>query len=276
MTMKNILFPTDLSDNSTIAYDFALDVALLSGAELTVLNTYQLPYSKSNLLVSMIDRMKEDSEDELKKLREKAQNQEKYKNVTIKLEARSGAFVPTIPKVAKQIKAGLIVMGTTGASGLKEMFSGSNALEVIQSSHCPVLAIPEKAVNSKIDKIAMAVDLKKIKSPERLLPLLEMAKICRASIEFVHVMHPDDSESAGERFKEIMFLEKFASEVNSNINIITDTDIIEGLSRYMQEEKPGMLAMLTRKHSLFERLFTQSITNKLSFRSNLPLLILDE
>ena len=62
----------------------------------------------------------------------------------------------------------------------------------------------------------------------------------------------------------------------SNINIITETDIIEGLSRYIATEKPDMLAMLSRKHTLFERLFTQSITNKLAFRSEIPLLVMDE
>jgi hypothetical protein len=73
-----------------------------------------------------------------------------------------------------------------------------------------------------------------------------------------------------------MFLEKFASEIPSNINIVTETDVIGGLSRYVETEKPDMLAMLSRKHTLFERLFSQSITNKLSFRSEIPLLIMDE
>ena len=103
-----------------------------------------------------------------------------------------------------------------------------------------------------------------------------MAKLCRASIEFVHVMHPDAEDSTQDRFNQIMFLEKFASEIESNINIITDTDIIDGLSRYVETEKPDMLAMLSRKHTLFERLFSESITNKLAFRSEIPLLVMDE
>ena len=70
--MQNILFPTDFSDNSNQAYPYALDIAYLLGANLTIFNSYKLPYSKSNLLVSMIDRMKEDSEKELNDLRKKA------------------------------------------------------------------------------------------------------------------------------------------------------------------------------------------------------------
>lgn len=274
--MKNILFPTDFSDNSNQAYPYALDIAYLLGANLTIFNSYKLPYSKSNLLVSMMDRMKEDSQTELNNLRNSALSQEKYKNLSISVTSRAGSFVSQIPKVATEFNSDLIVMGTKGASGLKEMVIGSNTLEVIHISKLPVLTVPEKAQNSKVNKIAMAVDLKKIKNPQQLSPLLEMAKICRASIEFVHVMHPDDNDSTQDRFNQIMFLEKFAAEIPSNINIVTESDIINGLSRYIETEKPDMLAMLSRKHTLFERLFTQSITNKLSFRSEIPLLIMDE
>lgn len=274
--MKQILFPTDFSDNSNQAYPYALDIAYLLDAELTIFNSFKLPYSKSNLLVSIIDRMEADSKKELENLKQQALSNEKYSKLKINLVSRSGGFVTQIPKVATHLKSELIVMGAKGASGLKEMVMGSNTLEVIQTSHCPVLAVPEKAKNTKVDKIAMAVDLKKIKNPEQLSPLLKMAKICRASIEFVHVMHPDDTDSTQDRFNQIMFLEKMAADIPSNINIITETDIIEGLSRYIVAEKPDMLAMLSRKHSLFERLFTQSITNKLSFRSEIPLLIMDE
>lgn len=274
--MKQILFPTDFSDNSNQAFPYALDIALLLDAELTIFNSFKLPYSKSNLLVSIVDRMKDDSNNELKALKNEALSNEKYKHLKINLVSRAGGFVDQIPKIASHYKSELIVMGAKGSSGLKEMVMGSNTIEIIQTSHCPVLAVPEKAQNTKVDKIAMAVDLKKIKDPKQLSPLLEMAKICRASIEFVHVMHPDDNDSTQDRFNQIMFLEKMASDIPSNINIITESDIIDGLSRYISTEKPDMLAMLSRKHSLFERLFTQSITNKLAFRSEIPLLVMDE
>ena len=274
--MKNMLFPTEFSLNSDQAFPYALDIAYLLGADLVIFNSYRLPHSKSNVMTSLLDRMKEDSNNELERLKKEALSNEKYQNLRITITSRSGSFISLIPKVADEFKSDLIVMGTKGANSLKEIFIGTNTLEVIQNTEIPILTVPEEAKNSKVDKIAMAVDLKKIKDPQQLRPLLEMAKICRASIEFVHVMHPDDQDSTQDRFNQIMFLEKFASETPSNIHIITDTDIIEGLSRYIATEKPDMLAMLSRKHTLFDRLFSQSLTNKLSFRSEIPLLVMDE
>lgn len=274
--MQHILYPTDFSDNSLQAYPYALDVAYLLGAKLTIFNAYKLPYSKSNLLVSMMDRMKEDSNEELNKLKRQALENPKYENLDISIESRAGGFISQIPKVAKDFAIDGIVMGTKGADGLKEMFIGSNTLEVIQITHCPVLVIPEKAQNSKVDRIAMATDLKKVKEPNQLAPLFEMARICRASVEFVNIIQEGDEDNEEERSQQVIKLLEMAGDVKTSIHFATNNDIIDGISEYIQESKPDMLAMLSRKHSLFERLFTKSITNKLSFRTEIPLFVMDE
>ena len=274
--MERVLFPTDFSDNSLQAFPYALDIALLLEAELTLFNAYKMPYSKSNLLVSMTDRIKKDSEDELLKLKAKALSQPRYANLKINVEARSGGFVSQIPKVAKMDNSDIIVMGTKGADGLKEMFIGSNTLEVIQITHCPVLAIPENAQNTKVDKIAMATDLKKVQDPQQLAPLFDMARICRASIEFVNIIRPQDDNDEEERARQAALLMEMSGEIPTSIHFATNTDIIEGLSDYIADAQPDMITLLSRKHSLFERLFLQSITSKLSFRSEIPLLVLDE
>lgn len=277
--MKHILFPTDFSDNSEHAYPYALELARLFNADVTLFNSYKLPYSKSNLLVSMTDRMQNDSITSLEKLKQEALNQVEYKNISIHTESRSGGFVSLIPKVAASIESDLIVMGTKGASGLKEMFIGSNTLEVIQTSHCPVLAIPEHAKDAqkrKFDKIAMATDLRKISDPKQLRPLFEIARVCNAPIEFVNIIRPEDQVSDEERAQQVLFLEELAEDVQTSIHFATNEDIIDGLSDYINHKKPDLFAMLSRKHNLFERLFTKSITNKLSFRTEIPLLVMDE
>lgn len=274
--MKVILFPTDFSDNSLQAYPYALDVAYLFGAKLILFNSYSMPYSKANVMVSFQEKLEKDTERELLNIKQKALNQEKYQNLNIEIHARLGDFVTSISKVAKDFKVDYIVMGSKGASGIKEMFIGSNTLEVIHFADCPVLVIPEKADNAKVDRISMATDLKPIKNEKQLQPLFEMAKICRASIEFVHVIRPQDEVSLEEKTKQAILIDEMAGEIKTSFHFSTKRDIIEGLSEYITEIKPGMIGMLSRKHSLFERIFTKSITNKLSFRTEIPLLVLDE
>lgn len=274
--MKHVLFPTDFSPNSEKAMPFAAEMARLFNADLTLFNSYKIPYSKSNLLVSMIDRMKEDSEKELSKWKDHLLSKEKYSHLDIKIDSRVGSFVPLIPKVAQDKRTNLIVMGTKGASSIKEIFIGSNTLEVIQTTKCPVLAIPENAECKKINKIAMATDLNKLSDPVQLEVLFDLARTTNSPIEFVNVVRQEDESIAEEKAKQANILEEMAGDIPTSIHFITNEDIIDGLSNYINDKKPDLFAMLARKHSLFERIFTKSITNKLSFRTEIPLLVMDE
>lgn len=274
--MKNILFPTDFSENSLQAFPYALNVAYLFQARLILFNSFSMPYSKSNVLVSIEDKLREDAIKSLNELQSSALSQRKYADLTIQVEIRHGDFVGLITKVASEYSVDYIVMGTKGASGLKEMFIGSNTLEVIHLAGCPVLAVPEKAGNDKVNQIAMAIDLKQLKNPDKLRPLFEMAKICRSLIEFVHILQPQEEGNMEDKAKEAINLMGIAEDLKVSFHFISNSDIIEGLSEYISERSPGMLGMLSRKHSLFQRIFTKSITNKLSFRSEIPLLVMQE
>jgi len=274
--MKHILFPTDFSLNSEKALPFAVEMARLFQAELTLFNSYKLPYSKSNLIMSMQDRMREDSLNELEKIRARVLANENYKDLKVNIDSRVGSFVPLIPKVANDCSTNMIVMGTKGASSIKEIFIGSNTLEVIQTTKCPVFAIPENAAEVKIKKIAMATDLQKVNKTERLKVIFKLARITGAPIEFVNVVRKQDEALSEEKTRQAAILEEMAGDIPTSIHFTSNEDIIDGLSDYIIEKKPDMVALLARKHSLFERIFTKSITNKLSFRTEIPLLVMDE
>lgn len=208
--MKHILYPTDFSENSEHALGYALELARLFNAELTLFNSYKLPYSKTNLLVSMMDRMREDSENDLATMRDRILEDSSYKTLKVNIDSRAGGFVSLIPKVAENHQSDLIVMGTKGATGLKELFIGSNTLEVIQTAHCPVLAIPENALNAqkrKFNSIAMATDLKSLSSNKVLQPLFDIAKKCNAPIEFVNITREGDLEYNESRTERAIQLE---------------------------------------------------------------------
>ncbi len=274
--MQHILFPTDFSDNADHALPFALEMAKTFNAEITLFNSYKLPYSKSNLLVSMIDRMKEDSEKSLLALKEKILEEANFKSLKINTDSRSGGFVSLIPKIALSLNADLIVMGTKGASGLKEIVIGSNTLEVIQATRCPVLAIPENAVLQPIKKIALATDFRPIKNPEQFAPLFDVARRLNIPIEFVNVLRKEDEQAAESKAQQAIALEKMAHGIKTSIFFVSNDDIIDGIDEYMSNMKPGLFALLSRKHTLFERIFQKSITNKLSFRTEIPLIVIDE
>jgi hypothetical protein len=64
-----------------------------------------------------------------------------------------GGATPTIRDFIKAQKVDLIVMGTHGASGLKEFFVGSNTEKIVRTSDVPVISIKGSVKYSSIKNI---------------------------------------------------------------------------------------------------------------------------
>ena len=60
--------------------------------------------------------------------------------------------------VALEKKADLIIMGSHGASGLSEVFVGSNTEKVVRNSDIPVLVVKNEVTNYKIENAVFACD----------------------------------------------------------------------------------------------------------------------
>ncbi|OBT12180.1 universal stress protein UspE [Vibrio sp. UCD-FRSSP16_10] len=58
-----------------------------------------------------------------------------------------------IPKVAKEIGAGLVVVGTSGRTGLSAVFLGNTAENIIDHINCDVLALKPKGYISPLDPV---------------------------------------------------------------------------------------------------------------------------
>lgn len=277
--MKHILYLTDFSANSEHALSYALELARLFNAELTLFNSYQISSTRTNMMVSVMDRLAEDSINDLNAIKDGVLKDPLYQDLKINIESLPGKFISLIPQLVKKYHSDLIVMGTKGRSAISEVFMGSSTMGVIRSSICPVLAVPEdalKAQERKFNKISFAVDLKPYPSEKVLQPLFKIAKVCNAPIEFVNIVEDIDLEDSEYRKEGMQKLEEFANDIPTSFHFYNNEDIIDGLSGFINHKKPDLFVMISKKHSLFERIFTQSITNQLSFRTEVPLLVLSE
>src|SRR5690606_28874407 len=67
-----------------------------------------------------------------------------------------------VEQLAEQWRAGLVVVGTTGKSGLEKFLMGSNTVGLALSSRVPLLIVPKEAEFEPIEKITFACDLKQV------------------------------------------------------------------------------------------------------------------
>src|SRR5690606_16911183 len=142
--MVNILIPTDLSEFSKIAVNYAVKIVNKLGGTITLLHVVTMVQptraSMRLQLKSLEKELIETAKEDLKAFAKDVARQLKSEE-PIKTKIVTGtSFNDTVKREAKKLRTGLIVMGTKGASGLKKYVLGSNTASIIEISHVPVLA----------------------------------------------------------------------------------------------------------------------------------------
>jgi nucleotide-binding universal stress UspA family protein len=139
MTITKIVCPTDFSPPSFGAANYALVLAKQLGASVTFLHTYQLAgYSGTTSELGMT--VAKECKDELEAFVAKLEKN----GVPTEMRVRVGPPYAEIGAEAKESGAQLIVMGTTGKTGLEHFLLGSVAERVVQTAPVPVLTVRHK------------------------------------------------------------------------------------------------------------------------------------
>lgn len=277
--MKQILFPTDFSEAANTAFIYALRFADSFGAELVVLHVYDLPIVETPPLpestkeifdiveMNQFESFREQLP-ELHKLAERRNlGHVRMRNILL-----YGDLIYNINKVCADEGIDLIVMGTKGASGLKETFLGSSTASVIANAKVPVLGIPAEAEYHSIKSIAFTTQYKD-KDNDALAQTLEIARKFEASVLCLYIKNDDDPEDIEERINEWKIF--YRSEKIDFFNIAGD-HIEQTILDFIQNQNVGMLVMRTHKRGFFESLFHRSLTKKMAYHSKIPLLVFHE
>jgi nucleotide-binding universal stress UspA family protein len=139
-----VLLATDGSRDAELARTTAVDLANSTNSELhlvTVAPSYP-SYDVRNPAVT--EQLRRQAEDILNEQAEKVEQDggrvaEKHFRIAERYRAQQ------IVRVAEDIEAGLIVMGSRGLGGVRRALMGSVSDSVVRHAHCPVLVVrPEK------------------------------------------------------------------------------------------------------------------------------------
>ena len=139
--MKKILVPFDFSKTAVNAFRFAVDIALQAKGTIYLLHVIELPVINDPVIMPVMTF----EQDFLQTLREKAVREfdkviSKYgADVKVSKNVEFGPPAKTINTFATNEGMDVIVMGSHGATGLREVFVGSNAEKVVRNSSIPVL-----------------------------------------------------------------------------------------------------------------------------------------
>ncbi|GAA4313852.1 universal stress protein [Pontixanthobacter gangjinensis] len=269
--MKNILVPTDFSDQAEKALKVAAQLAKKFDGEIYLLHMLELPLQLidpvgggSQNIPEAIFFMKLAHQRFAKIMKEPYLKDIKVHEVVEFHRAFDG-----IMEIGKEKNCDLIVMGSHGASGFQEMFIGSNTEKVVRHSEIPVLVIKNEIPDFKIQNFIFATDANP-KHKELLAKARNFAKTMGAKLHLLFVNTPNDfltSKEAQQR------LEKYMGNTDHKdleVHIYNDVSVEQGILNFAKKLDAGLIGIGTHGRKGLAHFFNGSISEDLVNHSNRP------
>ena len=276
--MKKILLPTDFSENSLNAIEYASHLFKDVPCKFYLLNVFKIPYLANEELMdqnvaqlaALEEEMYDTSKKEMEKLVESLPKNKIHDFATI---SDYNLFNLAVHQVVDEKDIELIIMGTKGATGAKEIFMGSNTGDVIMRSSCNVIAVPENHTYKPPKEIVFPTDFQINYDFEDLAPLISLAEMNNSVIRIIHFSEKTELDENQEHNKRK--LSSFLVNIKHKYYTLSSSDFEEGLNCFAQSRGDiDMIVIIGRHYGFFQRLFFKPKVRALSFHTTIPLFVI--
>lgn len=272
--MNTIGLPIDFSKVSGFAVDFAIDLAKKNGHRLSLIHALDFPIPMQDLYVTptlmneILEESKKSSERELQRVERRIKSDD--------IESRIIVLQRPLSEVISTIQESevldLIIMGTTGASGIKEVFIGSNTEKVIRNSRCPVLSMHRPTDINSLKTILVPTTTEHLNKK-----FMEMLRSFSASIEadkihFLHVQTPNGAINESLFNEKVLALTTESGIQNFEVMHIRDFNEEDGISSYSSEIGADIICMATHGRKGIGHFLSGSLAENLANHLELPIL----
>lgn len=272
--MNTIIVPTDFSKNAKNALTFAIEIAKRNESKIVVLHTNHYDMVPSTippeLELEQFNQLQKDTKGKLLEI----QKEVLAKGVDCKIALEIGPLNDVLDEISSRKRAKLIVMGTQGASGLKETFLGSNTGNAINHTKTPILAIPESYSFNDFEKVVFTTNYER-RSAMDFKHLVQMIELFRSNIKILHIASGDLSYAEEEKLLtsfENEMKEKYPS-VNISSQLMYGEETENIMTDFIKREHVNLVCFTTKHRSLLERIFGKpSVTKKMIYHSSIPIL----
>jgi nucleotide-binding universal stress UspA family protein len=277
--MKKLLIPTDFSDNAIKAVTYAAEIAKRTGAAIYLLHVIEPVTDRIRQPYPLHERLEEEIANarlkDLKSLKDTLADV--YPDITIETELAKGTVTTSILDYAENLPADIIIMGTQGASGLKEVFLGSISGGTIGRTTIPVLAIPFEYLMEQPDAIVFATNRYE-EDRDLLDKIVELASLFNAVVHVVVFVDIDTSTADYYIYNHkqlnqyLSFLKQTYPGISFTGELLEDKDFEETIEEYNIKNEVDIVAMITYPKSFWDKLLKKSVTKKMAFHSRIPVL----
>lgn len=276
--MKRILVPTDFSTQAENALKVAAQIAGRFKGEIFLLHMLELPLqlvgntasgsavgggSNQNLPEALFFMQL------AKKRFAEIMARPYLKDIPVHETVQFHQAFDGIMEVSEEHNCDLIVMGSHGASGFREMFIGSNTEKVVRNSNIPVLVIKHDYPVFKIENFVFATDCD-LETKHTLRQAMRFAQNIEAKIHLVYVNTANDFKTTKEAQKCLNDYIKGEDFQNPDLNIYNDSTVEKGILNFAMDLQAGLIGISTHGRKGLAHFFNGSISEDLVNHADLP------
>ncbi len=279
--MKNILIPTDFSENSHNAIRYALEYY----SDIPV-NFYILHVSNQN---SNFKEVEQENFSDFNNEMQTVQGaltflKEEIKTFQLLSKSQDHKFFPLhenlnlVEAIRKQVtekEIDYILMGTKGNSKINRSEMGSNTCDVITKVKCPILVIPENAKFNGIKNIAFLTDYNCIYRNKVISTLSETLSLHRAPLRVLHIKAQNTGLTASQTDNK-GFLHYFFKEIKHSFHFVENKDLEIGIQDFVETWEISLVSIVAKNLNFIQRLLLRPALKTGSYTANVPFLVLHE
>jgi len=276
--MKKIILPTDFSENAFNAIKYALQLLKDVEATFYLINTYTPVIYQAEYVIhspgqiGLGDVLQENSLSQLADLMKKLETEFKNPKHIFVPHSAFNVLVDEVVQMVEKENADLVIMGTQGATGAKEIFLGTNTVHIIKKASCPVIAVPSGFEYEIPKEILFPTDYEIDYQEQQLQELLEIAEKHISSIEVIHAS--SGYALTENQLKNKQKLDTIFSKTAHLFHDLPSQGVIAAINNFQLKKRMNFLVMIQNKHTFIERLFIEPVIKKIGFHVNIPFMVI--
>ncbi|TXD51986.1 MULTISPECIES: universal stress protein [unclassified Polaribacter] len=276
--MKHILLPTDFSENAYNAIYYAVQLYKDVPCRFYILHTYNpINISTGGMLDTyatpdLQNIEKQTAERKLKEIEDSLYDEFNNTNHTFITMASFNLLIAEMKIVIKENDIDLVIMGTKGATGAKEIFIGTNTMYAIKKLRFPVIAVPSGYTYEQPSDVLLPTDYKFSKSNKYISLIRELCEVHTAKL---HILNVYNHSALKEKQQETeSFLDAFFADIVCLFHLAEEQELIKAIETSEKKYKINFLVMIHNKHNFFENLLFKPIIDQMVYHTNVPFLVI--
>lgn len=259
--MKNILLPTDFSENAWNAIVYALQ--FLENATCNFYMLHVCKSSETNVAVKFQQLQKR-----IAAL--PANTQHHFFTLT-----EQNSFIEAIRNQVEDKKIDMIIMGAKGVSNTNSCMIGHYAESVITKVKCKLLIVPENATYTMFDEVAFPTDFTLASDIQTLAPITTILDKKITSLRILYI-NKVTQKLNNHQLANKHLLEDFLDDLEYSFHFLTNNNVEDAVEDFTESKDINLIIMAAKNLNYFKQILFHSKVDKISYHTHIPFLVLHE